>query len=570
MSNLSTKNKEQARFQHISCRSRYEESRIISAIIRKEVLPSSKTAVIITPLNDLKFFLCTALKDMHPEGSVPFLWTLGGRFFVLLAKVALGEEGLSDIFALLKHPFVKHGYPQIPILSEHLERIMRTTHITSFNDFGERVRFFKKKRRVIEHFLNDLRRYLSLVSGLRHETSFSIFFADLCAYAYDIIGPPNIDLGITEELKRRSLTMLSVKKLSGLIELLSSFLIPALPSDHRIRIIEPEVFSMAEVVILGGTESWDISPVIEAVGSSTLFITSGRHIPADTQISLWTKEIRSTQSNQAEIFPRPCPCPPVLERPRQASVTDLILWKNNPYAFYVKRILNISPLSMLDRPVHYGLSMHRFLAAFTQECSSSEEKAGREKIGRLKKRFFPEYSLNPFLDTHLDKALSWFCEKEAERRDAFCQTYVEHFGTMTLSIEEVSFEVRTRADRLDLFPGGNMSIVEYKTGGGGKRADHAFQLWLESEIALRGGFGHIPASISSREVWDLKNQKCFSFPLEASFSSQFSIWIDGFFQKTTPYAAHPLPADKHIALLSRIKEWRTLTTEISVDTKFDS
>src|SRR5262249_26201304 len=84
----------------------------------------------------------------------------------------------------------------------------------------------------------------------------------------------------------------------------------------------------------------------------------------------------------------------------------------------------------------------------------------------------------------------WFLEFERERREKGVRVVSEVVGTY--DIPERKFKLSAKADRVDVWPDGTVSIVDYKTGQAPSITQvikHlAPQIPLEGAIALRGGF----------------------------------------------------------------------------------
>ena len=70
---------------------------------------------------------------------------------------------------------------------------------------------------------------------------------------------------------------------------------------------------------------------------------------------------------------RPAPCPPVEARPRKISVTQVELWRRDPYAVYARHILRLKPLDPLDSDpsaAELGTALHDALAEFVKRLGT--------------------------------------------------------------------------------------------------------------------------------------------------------------------------------------------------------
>jgi ATP-dependent helicase/nuclease subunit B len=90
-----------------------------------------------------------------------------------------------------------------------------------------------------------------------------------------------------------------------------------------------------------------------------------------------------------------------------------------------------------------------------------------------------------------ERAARWFLAYETDRRRHIANSAVEVKGTLEIQGKE-TFTLRGRADRIDFFPGGSASILDYKTGGTPSNPQIAKllapQLPLEAAMLLHGGF----------------------------------------------------------------------------------
>src|SRR6202030_2950386 len=97
----------------------------------------------------------------------------------------------------------------------------------------------------------------------------------------------------------------------------------------------------------------------------------------------------------------PAPRPPLAERPRELSVTQVEKWLRDPYAIYARHILKLKPLDPLDAEVgtlDRGRIMHEVLEQFVRETEDGlPDRAGARLIAMAEEAFaryaIPQVSL---------------------------------------------------------------------------------------------------------------------------------------------------------------------------------
>jgi ATP-dependent helicase/nuclease subunit B len=112
--------------------------------------------------------------------------------------------------------------------------------------------------------------------------------------------------------------------------------------------------------------------------------------------------------------------------------------------------------------------------------------AGREAFGAMLTR----PGVSAFWWPRYERMGRWLLGFERERRENGARVVSEVVGV--LEIPERKFKLSAKADRVDVWPDGTVSIVDYKTGQAPSITQvikhFAPQIPLEGAIALRGGF----------------------------------------------------------------------------------
>lgn len=211
---------------------------------------------------------------------------------------------------------------------------------------------------------------------------------------------------------------------------------------------------------------------------------------------------------------RPAPSPPVADRPRRISVTDVDRLKADPYAFYAKAMLRLSPLDAVDAdpgPAWRGSAVHAVLDQWMRDDDLHPDKL-LPRIAAL----LAEPGVHPIVRTlwepRLVEACQWVAERIATQRAEDHRTPIksEIRGSATIA----GIELSGIADRIDRLDDGTLAIVDYKTGsapsGKAVAAGYSMQLGLLAAIAERGGFPEVGGKAAEFEYWSLtKNGDSF-------------------------------------------------------------
>ena len=252
---------------------------------------------------------------------------------------------------------------------------------------------------------------------------------------------------------------------------------------------------------------------------------------------------------QPEPAPRPAPSPPVANRPRRISVTEVDRLKADPYAFYARAMLRLSPLDAVDAdpgPAWRGSAVHAVLDAWMRE-----DKLHPDKLLPRILILLSEPGVHPIVRTlwepRLVEACQWVANRIAAQRDKDRREPLESevWGKATIA----GIDIGGRADRIDRLDDGTLAIVDYKTGGApsGKAvaAGYSMQLGLLAAIAERGGFDLArsnPSPASRAEPMWVEEEPTSSAPALAGRGlkvGEFEYWslaknVDSFGKATSP------------------------------------
>jgi ATP-dependent helicase/nuclease subunit B len=268
------------------------------------------------------------------------------------------------------------------------------------------------------------------------------------------------------------------------------------------------------------------------------------------------------RANEHRPLPPPEPRPPLSARPRQLSVTQIETWLRDPYAIYARQILGLRALKELDADpgrAELGTIIHRtldaFFRCFPQGLPDDPEaellRIGREQFGPILSR----PGAWAFWWPRFERIARWLVGLERVRRRSIIESLSECEGSWTLTARGGPFTITGRADRIDRLAGGDLLLVDYKTGSVPERkqvqAGYAPQLPLEGAILRGGGFKGVSGSPTALEFWRLSGGEPAGerFPLDTGdpvalidrVLSRVGALIDGFDDPATPYLAVPAP-----------------------------
>ncbi|MCB5424667.1 double-strand break repair protein AddB [Altererythrobacter sp. CC-YST694] len=177
---------------------------------------------------------------------------------------------------------------------------------------------------------------------------------------------------------------------------------------------------------------------------------------------------------RAPQYLRPQPMPSAERRKVPISVTALDRLRGDPYQFYANAILKLRSLDALDTvptAAWRGDAAHKILEAWHLEGG---------ELAPIAERVLEQINAHPLMRTlwrpRLMAALQWIESELTERLPERKVAAVEAWGEM----EVRGVTLRGRADRIDRLPGGELAIVDYKTGSppSGRMVEEGFALQL--------------------------------------------------------------------------------------------
>ena len=261
--------------------------------------------------------------------------------------------------------------------------------------------------------------------------------------------------------------------------------------------------------------------------------------------------------------PRPAPTPPVDERPRALSITEIRTWVRDPYSIFARHILGLRRLDPADMPPgarERGTALHEALEAVVPDWadgipdSAVEDLVAAARMPLEKLGFSPEemgVELGRFR-----RAARWLVQWEQHRQGIKTRLErVEIKGKMDLQGPHAGFTLTGRADRFDRTADGRLDAIDYKTGSSAspKEVTAGFdpQLPLTAAMAMRAGvfpdlaegppaglyYVRLPGNAEGGKVVRVDKDKAGEDALSLAEAAvdDLTRWIARFDDETMPY-----------------------------------
>jgi ATP-dependent helicase/nuclease subunit B len=260
--------------------------------------------------------------------------------------------------------------------------------------------------------------------------------------------------------------------------------------------------------------------------------------------------------------PPPEPRPPLAARPRQLSATQIETWIRDPYAIYAQHILKLEALPELDADpgrAELGITVHEALARFVERHPTTLPADAEAELIAIGRACFGPYLSRPgawaFWWPRFLRIARWFVAEERVRRATIVESSAERRGRLVIAAPGGPFALTAIADRIDRLAGGELVLIDYKTGALPGRAEIdnavAVQLPLEGAIARDGDFGGLCGRPAALEYWRLSggepagNRRLLGDDDPAALIDRVLAAVQGlvarFDDSATPYPAVPVP-----------------------------
>lgn len=286
--------------------------------------------------------------------------------------------------------------------------------------------------------------------------------------------------------------------------------------------------------------------------------------------------------------PPPQPRPPVADRPRRLSVTEIETWLRDPYAIYAKHVLRLRALQPLEQSADaadYGSIVHAALADFLTNLPPTYPRDAEVRLHAAMNRALDAAGLRPALTAwwrpRLARIANWVADAERQRRLRGPMAHVasEVKGKWAVPGDH-PFVLSGRADRIERRADGTLAILDYKTGAvpttGQVEQGLAPQLPLEAAMAAAGVFGpELAGRTAELTYWHLsggldpgKETRLFQHDADRTAAEAktaeraLAALIAAFADPGRAYLSRPHPGAaprfSDYAQLARVAEWAAL------------
>lgn len=289
--------------------------------------------------------------------------------------------------------------------------------------------------------------------------------------------------------------------------------------------------------------------------------------------------------------PRPAPTPPVEQRPRRLSVTEIERLVRDPYEIYAKHVLGLQPLDPLGMVPDYAMKgnlIHDALGTFGLEWTGPYDAVARARLLEIGRKTLAQIA--DFPDTHavwqirFEAMAKWIVDWEAKRSPEITERKAEIAGKLELAAPAGTFTLRGRADRIDLRHDGRVEVLDFKTGTPPSARQvllgFAPQLALEAAMVRGGAFGDAFTGRSlARLFWVALNSVERGEPIRNAVEegmtadqvaevalARFTALVAAFDQPARAYVSRARPMfetryESPYDHLARVREWALVESE---------
>ncbi|PPE03474.1 PD-(D/E)XK nuclease family protein [Holospora curviuscula] len=256
--------------------------------------------------------------------------------------------------------------------------------------------------------------------------------------------------------------------------------------------------------------------------------------------------------------------------PKVLSVSDMVLLNTNPYGFFLKRILGISPLPSFQQDVYrLGISCHRVLAHWMRRCpptTSLPESVLRFHLMQLVEEMLFSQWDNRITQTQILRCFEGMFQYELKCRQHFFTSFLEIRGSQEVRTSFGPVTLVAQADRIDHRIEGGI-IIDYKTGTLPKHIQEngtSTQVWWWAWLLQNGGFHSIrhasPKAVQWLHVSLSSGFRCLESEIDMTLSQNIQTqWeeLEAYILGKKAYT--PLESPNFTDGISRRLEWSTLT-----------
>ncbi|WP_347303878.1 double-strand break repair protein AddB [Croceibacterium sp. TMG7-5b_MA50] len=552
-----------------------EEAQAIALLVREALEVPTRRVSVVTPDRGLAGRVAHHLRrwsiQADDSAGVPLPQTAAGRLFLLLAETGAQGAAPVPLVGLLQHPLVQAGDPAtrarwlervrrldlllrgprrapgldaigavagdgplgewwariVPILAPLVEGAgapladLMDRLVTAGEELAGEALWAREDGRALAGFVEDLRLHSRAVGTMLDPAELPAALREAMervAVRPPYGGHPRVSIyGLLESRMGRADLVIC----GGLNEgvwpatpatdpLLAPAVLRALGvpgADFRIGLAAHDLAGAlgAPEVVLSRAERDVGGPAIASRFWLRVQALLGEDLlPRHTETRIPDLARKLDTSGYDPAHPRPRPVPTAEQRQVRISVTALDRLRSDPYQFYASSILRLKELQPLDAEpdaAWRGTAAHAILEAWHRSGRPLAEVA-EEELARLGQHPLMLALWRP----RLLQGLTWAAAEIArhpEREPAL----FEEWGEM----EVRGVAIFGKVDRIDRLPGGELAVIDYKTGrtptGREVEAGYALQLGTLGLMARAGGFPEVEGEPTAFEYWTLAKSR---------------------------------------------------------------
>ncbi len=573
----------------------FEEAASIAIVLRETLETANKTAMLVTPDRNLARQVSSLLRKweivVDDSAGIPLSHTPLGSLLMRILDAALAPNSGIALLPMLKHPLCRFSRDDA-----------RALELSSF----------RKNRKPRGDFFDEVKAGLAPLSSLlTHQKELSL--EQLLQAHIDILTDISGEVSRPESqaMSNALQELLDASKdisiapshyTNTLTTLLAQYTYRTAFGTHpRLNILSPmeaRLLSSDRVIVANLNDSaWPNPPAedwlgkrvraqlglpqheeaighaahdfIQWIGAPELFLTRAKYVggkpqnahpwlirlqaiytPKPSPHLTWTKEVVMPQS----ALDAPAPCPPISARPTTLSATDIADLMQQPYRYYAKKILQLTPLEALQNETaqkEIGSAIHKALEEFLLLHPSGNLLELLQKYIRPVLQSPTEWALwQPRIAPLAKQFLEW----DLAERERFQNILPEINGSAEIQIGDVVLTLKAKADRIAI-NADEAVITDYKTGAIPDSTEiktgQQPQLLVEKWIAANGGYdtplsaAHTPQNIAA-QYWLLQSNKNraeqFSVKPDAmaNIENELAALLQIFYEAESPYSVIPV------------------------------
>ena len=259
----------------------------------------------------------------------------------------------------------------------------------------------------------------------------------------------------------------------------------------------------------------------------------------DSYVQYGRELLEETNDYKAvEVANTSWPSPEIENRPKIISATGLFKLANNPYAYYIEKILKLRPLSYFNFTLQHfdsrefarikGILFHKIMEQALKDKSVDSlniifSKVVTKLLNTDNKEFPIDEKLALMLYCSIKELIpDWI--QLIESGEVIKDRLLEEFGKLTL---DNGITLTAVCDRIDVLKEGSIDVIDYKTSILPSKSSlkENMQLLAQAYIATLGGFSSLKSNIfydSYLSLVNLNSCKSIKISFEEIRGSDFS------------------------------------------------